>query len=142
MVQKFGYFRGCNNTITFISDFKKYTKLYIIIIIIYRILYITWNSNIIDLILWGRCVRNVLPTRSFGEHDVIRVLVRITFDELNTREIFPMSHGLFEQRFVRSAEAAVDLVRYYAEIPYPFFSCRCRSTSSRVDNVPRDKQII
>lgn len=76
---------------------------------------------------------NVLPTRSFGEHNVIRVLVRITFDELNTREIFPMPHSLFEQRFMWTTEATVDLVRYYPKIPNPFLSCCGRSASPRMD---------
>lgn len=85
--------------------------------------------------------KRLLPTRPLGEHNVIRVLVRITFDELNTCEIFPMPHGLFEQCFMRTAEAAVDLVRYYPEIPYPFFSCRGRSPSPCQDYVPEIEQI-
>lgn len=86
-------------------------------------------------------IRYVLPARSFGEHNVIRMLVRVAFDKLNTREILPVSHGLFEQRFVRTAKATVDLVRYYPEIPDPFFSRRGRSASSRVNDVSENKQI-
>lgn len=73
----------------------------------------------------------VLPTRSFGEHNEVRMLIWITFDELNTCEVLPVPHSLFEQRFVWTAETAIDLVRYYSEIPYPFFSGRGRSASPR-----------
>lgn len=53
-----------------------------------------------------------------------------------------MSHGLFEQRFVRTAEAAVDLVRYHPEIPNPFFSRRGRSAPPRVDDVSENKSLL
>lgn len=77
----------------------------------------------------------VLPTRSFGEHNEVRMLVWITLDELNACEVLPVPHSLFEQRFVWTAETAIDFIRYYSEIPYPFFSGSGRSASSRTYNV-------
>lgn len=97
-------------------------------------------NHIIYSIICSHVYTNVLPARSLCEHNIIRMFVRVTFDKLNTREIFPMSHGLFEQRFMWTTEATVDLVRYYPEIPYSFLSCSSRPTSPRMNYVPKKKK--
>lgn len=67
-------------------------------------------------------IKIILPTRSFREDNVIFMHVRISFHKLDTGEVLPMSHGLFEEGLVSSAEVAVDLVWYDAVVPDSFFA--------------------
>lgn len=50
-----------------------------------------------------------------------------SFDEFYASEVLPMSHGLLEQRLMRSAEMLIDFVRYDSVIPNPLFSSGRRS---------------
>lgn len=74
----------------------------------------------------------ILPAWSFCENDVIRMLAINSFNEFDAGEIFPMSHGLFEESFVCSREISINLVRYNAMIPDAFFpGCRSSTMSTR-----------
>lgn len=67
-----------------------------------------------------------LPARSLSEHDEVRMVVLVPLDELDTGEVFPMSHGLLEQSLVGAAEIPVYLVGNDAVVPDSLLPCRGR----------------
>ena len=68
-----------------------------------------------------------LPTRPLSEQNVIGMFHWHSLYKFDAGEVLPVTHGLFEQGFVRSAEIAVNFIRNHAVVPHPLFPSSCCS---------------
>ena len=64
-----------------------------------------------------------VPAGAFRKDDEMR-MVHGPFDKFDARKVLPVTHGLFEERFVRAGKVGVDLVRNHSVVPDALFARR------------------
>lgn len=58
------------------------------------------------------------------------MLARHSLNKLDASKIFPVSHSLFEESFMRARKISIDFIRNHTVIPDALLSCRCGSLRS------------